>query len=180
MTEYRRAYIPGASWFFTVNLAERKENCLLTDKIDLLREAFEYAKSRHPFRMDAVVIMPDHLHCIWTLPADEADFSLRWNVLKGHFSRNIENRERISASRKSRRERGIWQRRFWEHLLRDQTDFNRHADYIHWNPVKHGWVERVRDWPYSSFHRYVEQGVYPENWGGDECLDIIEGIEYHE
>jgi putative transposase len=82
--------------------------------------------------------------------------------------------------RKSRRERGIWQRRFWEHLLRDQTDFNRHVDYIHWNPVKHGWVERVRDWPYSSFRRYVEQGVYPESWGNDERLDIIEGIEYLE
>ncbi len=175
MTEYRRAHVPGASWFFTVNLAERKGNRLLADQIDLLRRAFEYTKERHSFRMDAVVIMPDHLHCIWTLPPNDSDFSLRWNMLKGYFSRHIEMGERISSSRKTRGERGIWQRRFWEHLLRDQTDFNRHVDYIHWNPVKHGWVKQVREWPYSSFHRYVEQGVYAENWGG-EFADI-EGVE---
>ena len=172
MTEYSRTYIPGASWFFTVNLAERKGNRLLIDKIDLLREAFEYTKQRHSFRMDAVVILPDHLHCIWTLPPDDADFSGRWNMLKGYFSRNMEKGEKVSASRKSRRERGIWQRRFWEHLLRDQTDFNRHVDTIHWNPVKHGWVNKVCDWPHSSFHRYLEQGIYTENWGNNECHDI--------
>lgn len=174
MTEYRRAHIPGASWFFTVNLAERKGNRLLTDKIDLLREAFDYTKQRHPFRMDAVVVFPDHLHCIWTFPPGESDFSGRWNSLKGYFSRNIEQGERISASRKSRRERGIWQRRFWEHLLRSQDDFNRHVDYIHWNPVKHGWVDKARDWPYSSFHRYVEQGIYAGDWGNNENQDINE------
>lgn len=176
MTEYRRAYVPGGSWFFTVNLAERKNNRLLVEKIDLLRSAFEYTRQRHPFRMDAVVILPDHMHCIWTLPQDDADFSIRWNLLKGYFSRHIVTGERISASRKSRRERGLWQRRFWEHLLRDQNDFNRHADYIHWNPVKHGWVKSVNDWPYSSFHRYVERGVYPRDWGNDEGNDI-EGLE---
>ena len=109
MTEYRRTYIPGASWFFTVNLAERKGNRLLIDKIDLLREAFEYTKQRHSFRMDTVVILTDHLHCIWILPPDDAGFSGRWNMLKGYFSRNVEKGERVSASRKSRRERGIWQ-----------------------------------------------------------------------
>ena len=176
MTEYRRTYIPGASWFFTVNLAERKGNRLLLDQIDLLREAFEQTKQRRPFRMDAVVILPDHLHCIWSLPPGDADFSGRWNMLKGHFSRCIEKGERISVSRKSRRERGIWQRRFWEHLLRDQTDFTRHVDYIHWNPVKHGWVDKVSDWPHSSFHRYVEQGIYTENWGNNGSHDI-QGIE---
>ncbi|NOU22741.1 MAG: transposase [Methyloglobulus sp.] len=176
MTEYRRAYSPGSSWFFTVNLAERKGNRLLTVKIDLLREAFEYTKQRHPFRLDAVVILPDHLHCIWTLPPQDSDFSGRWNMLKGYFSRKIETGERISASRKSRRERGIWQRRFWEHLIRDQADFNRHVDYIHWNPVKHGCANKVRDWPYSSFQRYVEQGIYTEDWGNNENQDI-DGIE---
>ena len=176
MTNYRRAHAHGASWFFTVNLAERKNNRLLIDQIDLLRRAFEYTKECRPFRMDAVVIMPDHLHCIWTLPPDDSDFSSRWNMLKGYFSRNINSGERVSASRQSRRERGIWQRRFWEHLLRDQEDFNRHVDYIHWNPVKHGWVKQVREWPYSSFHRHVEQGVYAENWGGGEPADI-KGIE---
>ena len=104
MTEYRRAYVPGGSWFFTVNLAERKTNRLLVEQIDLLRSAFEYTKQRHPFRMDAVVILPDHLHCIWTLPQADADFSTRWNMLKGYFSRHITKGEKISASRKSRRE----------------------------------------------------------------------------
>ena len=117
--------------------------------------------------MDAVVVLPDHLHAIWTLPPGDTDFSMRWNLLKGHFSRAIETGERISASREKRRERGLWQRRFWEHLLRDQEDFNRHIDYIHWNPVKHGWAKQVSDWPYSSFHAYVTRGVYPENWGCD-------------
>lgn len=172
MTEYRRIDIPSASWFFTVNLAERKSNRLLTDKIDLLHEAFRYTKKRHSFRMNAVVILPDHLHCIWTLPPNDTDFSGRWNMLKGYFSRNIEKGERVSASRTSRRERGIWQRRFWEHLLRDQMDFNRHVDYIHWNNVKHGGVNKVSDWPQSSFHRYLKQGIYMENWVNNEAYLI--------
>ncbi|MGZ8935698.1 MAG: REP-associated tyrosine transposase [Methylobacter sp.] len=107
MTEYLRAYIPGSSCFFTVNLAERKGNRLLIDKIDLLREAFEFTKQRHPFRMDAVVILPDHLHCIWSLPHDEADFSGRWNMLKGYFSRNIEKGERISVNQNPGRKEGF-------------------------------------------------------------------------
>jgi putative transposase len=175
MTEYRRAYIPGATWFFTVNLAERRGNRLLVDKIDSLRLAFAYVRQRRPFRMEAVVILPDHLHCIWTLPPDDLDFSTRWNVLKGHFSRTIEKGERISRSREKRRERGLWQRRFWEHLLRDQVDFNNHVDYIHWNPVKHGWVKQVADWPYSSFHRFVARDIYPVNWGGNGMLAIHGG-----
>jgi putative transposase len=175
MTEYRRAYIPGGSWFFTVNLAERRGNRLLTDKIDALRSAFEYTKQRRPFRLDAVVILPDHLHCIWSLPGGDQDFSVRWNLLKGHFSRSIERGERISQSREKRRERGIWQRRFWEHLLRDQIDFNQHVDYIHWNPVKHGWVKRVADWPHSSFHQFVADGIYSANWGGDSIGGIRGG-----
>ena len=175
MTDYRRAYSPGASWFFTVNLAERRGNRLLIDKINELRRAFEYTKQRRPFRIDAVVILPDHLHCIWTLPVDDTDFSIRWNLLKGHFSRSIEKGERISLSREKRRERGLWQRRFWEHLLRDQADFNNHVDYIHWNPVKQGWVKRVADWPHSSFHRFVARGVYPINWGCDGIFEIHGG-----
>lgn len=126
--------------------------------------------------MGAVVILPDNLHCIWTLPQADADFSTRWKLLKGYFSRYIAKGESISTSRKSRREKGIGQRRFWEHLLRDQNDFNRHVDYIHWNPVKHGWAKSASDWPHSSFHRYVAQGIYPENWGNHEGYDI-EGVE---
>lgn len=175
MTEYRRAYVPGATWFFTVNLAQRRGNHLLLEHLPLLRTAFDGVKTRHPFRMDAVVILPDHLHCIWTLPEGDADFSLRWNLIKGNFSRLIEKRERVSASREKRRERGIWQRRFWEHLIRDQEDFNRHADYIHWNPVKHGLVKQPVDWPHSSFHDYVRRGVCPANWcGGNDGIAIEE------
>lgn len=172
MTEYRRAHVPGATWFFTVNLAERKGNRLLVEKIDVLRTAFETVRARHPFRMDAVAILPDHLHCILTLPPDDMDFSTRWGLIKGYFSRAVEKGERVSSSRAKRGERGIWQRRFWEHLIRDQDDFNRHADYIHWNPVKHGWVHCVADWPHSSFHEYVRHGVYPANWGGEGMTDL--------
>ncbi|MDD5322666.1 MAG: transposase [Methylococcales bacterium] len=114
----------------------------------------------------------EQLSSIWTLPPEDADFSGRWNMLKGYFSRNMEKGERVSASRKSRRERGIWQHRFRAHLLRDQTDFNRHVDTIHWDPVKRGWVNKVCDLPHSSFHRYLEQVVYTENWRNNECHDI--------
>lgn len=167
MTKYRRTYVPGASWFFTVNLAQRKENQLLMTHLDELRRAFQYIKGRYPFRLDAVVILPDHLHCTRTLPLGDSDYSTRWNLLKGRFSRAIETGERISKSRKKRRERGVWQRRFWEHLITSQEDFNRHVDYIHWNPVKHGWVKQVSDWPHSSFHGYAASGLCSSNWGCD-------------
>lgn len=172
MTDYRRFYVPATSWFFTANLAERRNNHLLVEEIGLLREAFRYVKQRKPFRMEAVVIMPDHLHCIWTLPPEDADFSIRWSMLKGHFSRSLPAGEQISPSRVKRRERGIWQRRFWAHLLTGQDDFNNHFDYLHWNPVKHGWVRQAADWPHSSFHRFVELGVYPRDWGHSGDFDI--------
>jgi putative transposase len=165
VTEYRRVYEPGATWFFTVNLAQREGNRILIDHIGRLRDAFRYVRKRHDFRIDAVVILPDHLHCVWTLPDGDSDYSVRWNLLKGCFSRSISVGESISESRRKRRERGIWQRRFWEHWVRDENDLRRHIDYIHWNPVKHGHVERVIDWPFSSFHRYVRMGVYPCDWG---------------
>ena len=118
MTDYRRLLIPGSTWFFTVNLAERRDNHLLVEQIDSLRAAFRYVKHRQPFRIEAVVILPDHLHCIWTLPPGDDDFSMRWNLLTGNFSRVMPAGERISQSRVKRRERGIWQRRFWAHLAR--------------------------------------------------------------
>jgi putative transposase len=175
MTRYRRIYAPGATWFFTVNLAERNRNALLVDKIDPLRQAFRYVKQRHPFRIDAIVVIPDHLHCIWTLPEGDTDYSNRWSLIKGQFSRSVEKNERVSASREGKRERGIWQRRFWAHLITDQEDFNRHVDYIHWNPVKHGKANRVADWPYSSFHHYVKLGVYPSAWGHTGAFDFDAG-----
>ncbi|MEJ2626778.1 MAG: transposase [Pseudolabrys sp.] len=166
MTNYRRHRIVGGCYFFTVNLAERRLR-LLTEHIDLLRNAFRYTRSRHPFTIEAIVVLPDHLHAIWTLPEGEADFALRWRLIKATFSRRLPAGERISGSRAAKGERGIWQRRYWEHAIRDEGDFARHVDYIHINPVKHGLVARVRDWPHSSFHRLVRQGVYPEDWAGD-------------
>jgi putative transposase len=165
MTSYRRNFVAGGSYFFTVNLAERRLR-LLTGHIDLLRAAFRDARRRHPFTIDAIAVLPDHLHTIWTLPAGADDFAIRWQLIKAGFSRGLPQREPVSASRLRKRERGIWQRRYWEHTLHDEDDFARHVDYIHFNPVKHGHVERVADWPFSSFHRMVRLGVYPGDWAG--------------
>ena len=157
MTSYRRNFVPGGSYFFTVNLADRRSR-LLTEHIDLLRAAFRDARSRHPFALEAVVVLPDHLHAIWTLPEGDQSFATRWRLIKAAFSRVLPPGERVSASRRSKGERGVWQRRYWEHTLRDDADFTRHADYVHFNPVKHGHVGRVKGWPYSSFHRMVRLG----------------------
>jgi putative transposase len=166
MTGYRRNFISGGSFFFTVNLAERQLH-LLTEQIDKLRDAFRKVWRQHPFTIDAMVVLPDHLHAVWTLPEDDADFATRWRLIKSAFSHGLVAGERISESRAAKGERGIWQRRYWEHTIRDERDFARHVDYIHTNPVKHGLVARVRDWPFSSFHRMVKLGVYPEDWAGD-------------
>jgi putative transposase len=135
--------------------------------IDELRRAFRETRKHHPFTADAVVVLPDHLHAIWTLPEGDKDFATRWRLIKSTFSRSLPTGEPISASRAAKGERGIWQRRYWEHTIRDESDFARHVDYIHINPVKHGLVTRISDWPYSSFHRMVKSGVYPADWAGD-------------
>jgi putative transposase len=121
----------------------------------------------HPFTIDAMVVMPDHLRALWTLPENDADFSNRWRRIKAGFSKALPNTKQRSASRKSKDERGIWQRRFWEHLIRDDLDYARHVDYIHFNPVKHGHVSNVKDWPHSTFHRWVREDRLPENWAGN-------------
>jgi putative transposase len=175
MTDYRRFYIPGSTWFFTVVLARRNGNRLLVERIEDLRAAFRAVKQRRPFDLDAVVILPEHLHCIWTLPPDDSDYSTRWSLLKGHFSRHVPTGEAVCSSRAKRRERGIWQRRFWAHCLFDQDDYNTHVDYIHWNPVKHGLVRRAADWPHSSFRRFVAAGVYPADWGHSGIFAIEDG-----
>ncbi|UGV26901.1 transposase [Rhodopseudomonas boonkerdii] len=164
MTSYRRSVVSGGCFFFTVNLADRRRQ-LLTEHADHLRGAFRSV--RRPFTMDAIVVLPDHLHAIWTLPEGDADFATRWRLIKAYFSRHVALGEDVSRSRILRGERGIWQRRFWEHTIRDERDYERHVDYIHFNPVKHGHVTRVRDWPYSSFHRFVARGIYPKDWAGD-------------
>jgi putative transposase len=165
MTDYRRYRLNGGTYFFTVNLADRNR-ALLTEHIDTLRESFRVVKEAHPFEIDAIVIMPEHLHTIWTLPDGDHDFSQRWRQIKSAFSREIAKEEAISKSRLRKQERGIWQRRFWEHAIRDDEDFKRHVDYIHFNPVKHGYVQKVSDWPHSSFHQYVRLGILPEDWAG--------------
>ena len=175
MTNYRRSNLAGASYFLTANLADRSSR-LLTDHIALLRNAFEYTRNRHPFTIDAIVVLPDHLHAIWTLPDGSSDFALRWRLIKTVFSRGLPCGEHRSASRKDKGERGIWQRRYWEHLIRDEEDFARHVDYIHINPVKHGWVKQVSKWPHSSFHRHVQAGILPMDWASNvgEELDCSE------
>jgi len=174
MTNYRRVKIAGATYFFTVNCAERHGNNLLTDNIDLLRRVVRKVKKDHPFAIDAMVVLPEHLHCIWSLPEGDSDYKTRWALIKAGFSRHIPSGEERSASRIKRGERGIWQRRYWEHLIRDDLDFQRHVDYIHWKPVKHGWVQQVREWPHSSFHVFVKQGRCLLDWAGGE--DVIDDV----
>lgn len=141
---YRRTQTPGASYFFTINLANRQSD-LLVRQIEDLREVIRTVKRAHPFIIEAMVVLPEHLHAIWKLPEGDANYSMRWSLIKSAFSRRLEKTEFIRASRASKRERGIWQRRYWEHQIRDELDFEKHVDYIHYNPVKHGYVKRPID-----------------------------------
>ena len=166
MSRYRRDRIEGGWFFFTVTLADRSAD-LLVRQIDRLRNAYAVARRRDSFETIAICVLPDHLHAIWTMPEGDADFATRWRLIKTGFSRRLPAGERISQSRVVKGERGIRQRRYWEHTIRDERDFARHVDCIHINPVKHGLVTRVRDWPHSSFHRMVKPGDYPEDRAGD-------------
>ena len=161
---YRRSDVAGGTYFFTVNLQNRNQTTLV-DEIDLLRSVFTTTKAKHPFKIDAMVVLPEHLHCIWTLPPDDSDFSIRWRVIKAAFSRGVAKASSVNERQHRRRERGIWQRRYWEHLICDDNDFARHVDYIHFNPVKHGYANRASDWPYSSIHRYIRSGDVDADWG---------------
>ena len=172
MTWYRRAKIGGGTFFFTVTLADRSSD-LLVRRIDHFRDVYRTVQEAHPFKTVAICVLPDHLHAIWSLPKDDSDFPLRWRLIKSGFSRALPAGSQRSRSKTGKREKGIWQRRYWEHAIRNAADLARHVDYIHFNPVKHGHVSRVVDWPYSSFHRYVERGVLPTDWGGD--VQEIEG-----
>ncbi|WJR81658.1 transposase [Bradyrhizobium sp. NP1] len=165
MPNYRRANVKGGLFFFTVALADRSSN-LLIEEIDRLRQAYRTVQERRPFETIAVCILPDHIHALWALPEDDRDFATRWNLIKSGFSRGVDAKPR-SQSKVSKREKGIWQRRYWAHAIRDQADLERHVGYIHFNPVKHGHVTRVADWPHSSFHRFVERGLLESDWGGD-------------
>jgi len=164
MPNYRRDWTPGGTWFFTVNLLERRRNDLLVRHFDLLRCSVAVERGRRPFSVVAWVVLPDHMHWIWSLPEGDADYATRWRRIKTDFSLGLEKDERRSAARLRSGERGIWQRRYWEHRVRDDVDLMRRIDYIHFNPVKHGHAASVSDWPLSSFHRYVRAGTYPSGW----------------
>ena len=162
---YRRSYIPGGTYFFTVNLLDRSQS-LLVDNIEHLRGAVLTAKRKRPFHINAWVVLPDHMHAIWTLPEGDSDYSGRWREIKKAFCKSIPIGEPLSLVRNNKGERGIWQRRFWEHSIHSEDDYKKHCDYVYFNPVKHGLVHRVKDWPYSSFARDVRSGLYDENWAG--------------
>ena len=164
MPNYRRAWVPGATWFFTVNLLERRGNDLLVREIELLRHCVALERSRRPFLALAWVVLPDHMHWLWRLPPGDADFATRWRRIRTDFSLGLARNEQRSATRRRRGERGIWQRRYWEHLIRDPDDLRRHFDDIHYNPVKHGWASTAAAWPHSSFHACVRRGLYPTDW----------------
>ncbi len=170
MSNYRRNRVPGGTYFFTVNLLDRSSR-LLTENIDAFRAAVRQVRARNPFHIDAWTVLPDHTHCVWTLPPGDTDYSARWKAIKIAFAKTLPKTERLSAVRLRKGERGIWQRRFWEHTIRDERDYAAHIDYVHINAFKHGLVRRVADWPYSTFHRYVEAGIYPSDWAGK--MDIL-------
>ena len=169
MPNYRRAWVPGGSFFFTVVMNERRPVFADQRAMALLGSVLRRCRYRWPFEFQAVVLLPDHLHSIWSLPSGDSDYPCRWAWTKREFTRLWlplgADEPVVSPGRRRERRRGIWQPRYWEHTLEDEDDFERHFDYIHWNPVKHGYVPCPYAWPYSSFDRYVRRGVYDRRWG---------------
>jgi len=177
MSRYRRADIPGATYFFTV-LTYRRRLILCDAPVRAaLRDAVKKVQSRHPFTIDAWVSLPDHLHTIWTLPAGDANYAMRWSLIKRRVSlacaEHYHRTNWMTASKIKHRESTFWQRRYWGHCITTESDYSRHRDYIAINPVKHGLVTQVRDWPYSTFHRDVERGIYPLDWGGASAISCL-------
>jgi putative transposase len=176
MSNYRRSIVPAGCFFFSVALADRRST-LLVDQISRLRQAYALTHRTLPFTTLAICVLPEHLHAVWTLPEHDSDYAGRWSLLKSSFSRGLPLAERLNRSQRQKREKGLWQRRYWEHQIRDAEDLKRHIDYLHFNPVKHGLVEQVKDWPYSSFHRHVRQGHLPPDWGGTGSSACLAGGE---
>ncbi|MFM8333295.1 MAG: REP-associated tyrosine transposase [Candidatus Methylumidiphilus sp.] len=167
MSHYRRDYTPGATYFFTVVTYRRRAFLCDDDVRAALRDAIQLTRVHYPFVIEAWVLLPDHLHCIWKLPTDDADHSTRWQLIKHRVTDTcprLHKPEWMTASKIKHRESTVWQRRHIEHRIRDDRDFANHCDYIHYNPVKHGLTNRPCDWPYSSFHRFVKRGIYPQHW----------------
>ena len=183
MPHYRRLRTPGGTYFFTVVTHERRKMLCRDSPLQALRKGVNEVRTRHPFRVDAWVVLPDHLHCIWSLPENDDDYSKRWGMIKAGFTKRVQQAGWTSAaasadapSRIRHREALVWQRRFWEHQIRDQEDFNRHCDYIHYNPVKHGLVHDPKKWEYSTLHRFIQQGLREEGWG-DAIPDRVLAME---
>jgi putative transposase len=180
MPDYRRAHVPGGSFFFTLVVNQRRPLFSQPAALALFGSVLRRCLLRWPFTINALVVLPDHLHSIWSLPPGDSAYSKRWGWSKKEFSQQwlaIGGEEyATSAGRKRERRCGIWQPRFWEHTLEDEDDFERHFDYVHYNPVKHGHVRCPHQWPHSSFHRYVSLGVYDQRWGcwteGRELMDF--------
>lgn len=175
---YRRARIKGGTYFFTLVTFKRMKIFSDPGNVELLRRAMKHVMKNHAFVIDAMVVLPEHIHCIWTLPRGEEDYSIRWRRVKTFFTRkcDMKYRQQASDARKKKKEQAVWQRRFWEHAIRDENDFIRHVEYIHYNPVKHGLVSTPKDWEYSSFHQYVARGQCPADWGAGAQLDFDAGV----
>ena len=165
--EFRRCYQPGGWYFFTVVTHARKPILTCPENITRLRQVLRHIKDKRPFVIDAIVILPDHIHTVWRLPQGDADFSTRWRMIKRDFSIAMQGNN-VSRPHRVKGEKGVWQRRFREHAIRDEADWRRHVDYIHYNPVKHGYVDNPAAWPYSSFNLAVRKGWYPQDWGRQE------------
>ena len=174
--QYRRTISPGSAFFFTVVTFERRRLFAQEPAVCLLRQAFRSVIIRHPCKIEAAVILPDHLHMIWRMPEDDSEYPTRWRLIKSYFTHHWEGRDDdpIPASRQRKGERSVWQRCYWEHMIRDEEDWRRHVDYIHYNPVKHGLARSAREWDYSSFGRSVKMGLYAEDWGGSEGVLVVD------
>lgn len=184
MPEYRRFKITGGTYFFTLVTHNRHPWLCTEIARSTLRKAIETVRLKYPFKIDAFVLLPEHLHCIWTLPDGDDNFSIRWKWIKTFVTKRCEDKLALkypmSKSGKKRQEGNLWQRRFWEHLIRDEKDFQAHCDYIHYNPVKHGLCSSPKDWQFSSFHRFVKEGVYSQDWGVNEVPKISKLISDEE
>jgi len=176
MSDYRRSHLPGGTFFFTVITYNRvplfANQCARTT----LHNAWQMVQKKYPFTVDALCLLPNHIHCIWTLPEYEKNYPKRWKAIKAHFTRlykqNHPKQAEPNLSRQRKGEAAIWQRRYWEHTIRDDQDYINHFDYIHYNPVKHGYVRRPGDWPWSTYHKYFVAGYYDKEWG-DEKYDLF-------
>ena len=166
MSNYRRYRQNGSSYFFTVVTHSRRKIFHSEPAVELLRAAFRSVMKTRPFIIDAIAVLPDHIHSLWSLPDGDEDYSTRWMVIKKQVSTHM------NAAKNHRGEKQVWQRRFWEHLIRDENDYQRHLDYIHYNPVKHGYVLRPAEWLHSSFNKAVADGLYEMNWGAHEPAGI--------